>query len=43
MSDGSMDRPPILDVTGGSQGMTVACDRALGLADAYDRAGDRMR
>jgi hypothetical protein len=37
------ERPPILDVTGGSHGMTVACEHALGLADAYDRAGDRMR
>jgi len=36
-------RPPILDITGGSHGMTVASEHALGLADAYDRAGDRMR
>jgi hypothetical protein len=37
------DLPPILDVTGGSHGMTVACEHALGVAGAYDRAGDRMR
>ncbi len=37
------DRPPILDVTGGSHGMTVASEHALGLADDYDGAGDRMR
>jgi hypothetical protein len=37
------DRPPILEVTGGSHGMTVATEHALDLADAYDRAGDRLR
>ncbi len=37
------DRPPILDVTGGSHGLAVASEHALGLADAYDGAGDRMR
>jgi hypothetical protein len=37
------DPPPILDVTGGSHGLTVAYDHALGLADAYDSAGDLMR
>jgi hypothetical protein len=35
--------PPLLDVTGGSHGLTVAYDHALGLADDYDDAGDRMR
>jgi hypothetical protein len=35
--------PPITEVTGGSHGMTVACDHALVLAGAYDDAGDRMR
>jgi hypothetical protein len=43
MSDRSTDWPPILDVTGGSHGMTVASEHALGLADAYAGAGDRMR
>ena len=37
------DRPPILDVTGGSHGMTVASEHALALADAYDHAGNLMR
>jgi len=37
------DRPPILDVTGGSHGMTVASEHALDLADAYGHAGDLMR
>ncbi len=35
--------PPIITVTGGSHGMTVAYDHALDLADAYDGAGNRMR
>ncbi|MEO6513019.1 MAG: hypothetical protein ABIO16_18620 [Nocardioides sp.] len=37
------DRPPILDVSGGSHGITVATEHALALADAYAEAGDRMR
>jgi hypothetical protein len=37
------DRPPILDVTGGSHGLTVATEHALALAEAYAGAGDRMR
>ena len=43
MSDESVDWPPVLDVTGGSHGLTVAYDHALGLADDYDGAGDRLR
>ena len=37
------DPPPIIAVTGGSHGLTVATEHALALATAYDRAGDRMR
>jgi hypothetical protein len=35
--------PVITGVTGGSHGMTVACEQALALAADYDTAGDRMR
>jgi hypothetical protein len=35
--------PPITEVSGGSHGMTVACDHALALAGDYDGAGGRMR
>ena len=37
------DVPVVTDVTGGSHGMTVACEHAMALATDYDAAGDRMR
>ena len=35
--------PVVTEVTGGSHGMTVACEHALALAGAYDDAGSRLR
>ncbi len=35
--------PVVTGVTGGSHGMTVACEHALTLASDYDEAGSRMR
>jgi hypothetical protein len=37
------DGPTLTDVTGGSHGMTVACEHAMALATDYDAAGDLMR